>query len=118
MFSQWSGNGLVSYYINLILESVGIQDTRTKTGINGGLQIWNLFCAMTGAFLVDKLGRRPLFLISHVGMLVVFCCWTITVALVNTLHLASAGKATIPLLFLFYFFYDSKLSSLPEVIWH
>ena len=58
MFSQWrfvpiynrdffhvftygihSGNGLVSYYINLVLEGVGITSTRTKAAINGGLQV-------------------------------------------------------------------------------
>jgi hypothetical protein len=47
---------LISYYINIVLESVGVTDTRTKTAINGGLQVWNLACAMTGAALVEKLG--------------------------------------------------------------
>ncbi|KAF8825128.1 hypothetical protein HHX47_DHR7000752 [Lentinula edodes] len=39
IFSQWSGNGLVSYYINLVLEGVGITSTETKAAINGGLQV-------------------------------------------------------------------------------
>ena len=34
-----SGNGLVSYYINLVLEGVGITNTRSKAAINGGLQV-------------------------------------------------------------------------------
>jgi len=34
-----SGNGLVSYYINLVLEGVGIMSPRTKAAINGGLQV-------------------------------------------------------------------------------
>jgi len=40
-------------------------------GSNVGLnfQIWNLAAAVTGALLVDKLGRRTLFLISNTGML-------------------------------------------------
>ena len=65
-----SGNGLVSYYINLVLEGVGITDAGTKAAINGGLQVWNLVAAMSGALLVDKLGRRTLFIISNVGMLI------------------------------------------------
>jgi MFS family permease len=64
-----SGNGLVSYYINLILEGVGITSPNTKAAINGGLQVWNLVAAMTGAMLIDKLGRRTLFIISNIGML-------------------------------------------------
>ncbi|TFY70455.1 hypothetical protein EVG20_g2549 [Dentipellis fragilis] len=106
MFSQWSGNGLVSYYINLVLEGVGISSTSTKAAINGGLQIWNLAAALTGAFLVDKLGRRTLFITSNAGMLITFSMWTLTTALFNTLHIAAAAKATIPFIFLFYLFYD------------
>lgn len=34
-----SGNGLVSYYINLVLEGVGVTKTETKAAINGGLQV-------------------------------------------------------------------------------
>ena len=34
-----SGNGLVSYYINLVLEGVGITLASTKAAINGGLQV-------------------------------------------------------------------------------
>ena len=65
-----SGNGLVSYYINLILDGVGITDAGEKAEINGGLQIWNLVSAFTAALLVDKLGRRTLFIASNSGMLI------------------------------------------------
>ena len=68
-----SGNGLVSYYINLILEGVGFTSTNTKAAINGALQVWNLIAAMTGAMLIDLLGRRTLFIISNVGMLIGEC---------------------------------------------
>jgi hypothetical protein len=39
-------------------------------------------------------------------MLIVFCMWTITVALFSTLKYEAAAKATIPAIFLFYMFYD------------
>jgi len=51
-FSQWSGNGLVSYYFNLILKTVGIDASATKTLINGLLQTFSLGVAVGGAFLV------------------------------------------------------------------
>jgi len=106
VFSQWSGNGLVSYYINLILEGVGITATDTKAIINGCLQIFNFGIAIGAAMLVDIAGRRPLFLVSNSGMLIAFCVWTITNALYNALGNVAAAKATIPLIFLFFFFYD------------
>ena len=70
LFSQWSGNGLVSYYIELVLNGVGITNTGTKAEINGGLQTWNLLCAYSAAFLVDRIGRRILFIFSTAGMLI------------------------------------------------
>jgi hypothetical protein len=32
-------------------------------------QIWNLLAAVTGALLINKVGRRTLFLVSSAGML-------------------------------------------------
>ncbi|KAH7915610.1 hypothetical protein BJ138DRAFT_1132510 [Hygrophoropsis aurantiaca] len=106
VFSQWSGNGLVSYYINIVLEGVGITSTRTKAALNGGLQIFNLASALLGAMLVDKLGRRKVFLISNIGMLIDFSMWTLTTALFNQSGNVAAAKATVPLIFIYYFFYD------------
>ncbi|KAH8118062.1 general substrate transporter [Phellopilus nigrolimitatus] len=93
------GNGLVSYYIDLVLTGVG-------AGINGGLQVWNLFCALSAALLVDRLGRRTLFLISNSGMLITFSMWTLTTALFQTTDNTNAAKAAIGMIFLFFFFYD------------
>jgi hypothetical protein len=74
-FSQCSGNGLVSYYLHDILNSVGIADTEKQAVINGGLQLWSFFVAVGMALTVDKLGRRFLFLVAGVGMLITFSIW-------------------------------------------
>ena len=87
-----SGNGLVSYYINLILEGVGITKTETKSIINGCLQLYNFVVAMGAAMLVDVAGRRTLFLISNVGMLCTFICWTVATALYDTANNVAAAK--------------------------
>ncbi|KAG6809901.1 hypothetical protein H0H92_014186 [Tricholoma furcatifolium] len=105
LFSQWSGNGLVSYYINLVLEGVGITDTKTKAYINGGLQTWNYFTAVMASLLVDWAGRRKLFITSNAGMLI-SSAWTVTNALYINFGNTAAAKATIPLIFLFYLAYD------------
>lgn len=76
-FSQCSGNGLVSYYLHDILNSVGITSSYDQSLINGGLQIWSFLVAIGfSSFLVDFLGRRTLFMIAAVGMLVTFSIWT------------------------------------------
>ncbi|KAH6967150.1 hypothetical protein EDB82DRAFT_562962 [Fusarium venenatum] len=77
-FPQWSGNGLVSYYIAPVLRSIGINSQEDITLINGILQIWNMIVAMTGANLVNRVGRRPLFIVATTCMLAGMVAWTIT----------------------------------------
>src|SRR5437879_5429196 len=45
-FSQWCGNGVVSYYLTLVLNSVGITDPTNQALINGLLQIFNFFISV------------------------------------------------------------------------
>jgi hypothetical protein len=68
IFSQWAGNGVVSYYLSIILNSVGITSVDDQTLISACLQVWNLIWAVTAALLVERLGRRLLFMTS------VSCC--------------------------------------------
>jgi Sugar (and other) transporter len=53
VFSPWSDNGLVSYYINTVLDSIGVADSTTQLLINGILQIVNFIVAVTVCFFVD-----------------------------------------------------------------
>jgi MFS family permease len=73
--SQWAGNAVISYYLTLALDKVGITDATQQAAINGGLQVFNLLAALGfGSLLVDRLGRRVLFLWSAVGMT---CSYTV-----------------------------------------
>lgn len=71
-FSQWSGNGLTSYYLTLVLNSIGYTSQGTQTLVNGILQIWGLVTSVFFALLVNKFGRRTLFLTSTLAMLFTF----------------------------------------------
>lgn len=102
-FSQCSGNGLVSYYLHSILESVGVTDPDNQALFNGGLQIWSFLVAITfSVALVDRLGRRVLFLIAGVGMLVTFTVWTACSAVYAQTGNTAAGRAVLAMIFLFY----------------
>jgi MFS family permease len=72
-----SGNALTSYYSNRIYDSVGIDDDNTRFGLNGGRSILNLVVSVTCALLVDRVGRRPLFLAATGGMLLFFASMTV-----------------------------------------
>jgi hypothetical protein len=41
IFSQWVGNGVISYYLPQILSTIGITTASAQTGVNGGLSIWS-----------------------------------------------------------------------------
>ncbi|KFY71215.1 hypothetical protein V499_08577 [Pseudogymnoascus sp. VKM F-103] len=112
-FSQWSGNGLISYYLARILETIGINDSATKSLINGIINIWNFLIAISSALLVERIGRRPLFRISTIGMLVTFTSWTIASAVYAETAAHGAAMAVLVLIFLFQFFYCIAFSPLP-----
>lgn len=102
IFSQWAGNGVVSYYLALILDTVGVTSVRDQTLISACMQMWNLIFATAGAFLTDKLGRRPLFMASAGTMFVSFVLVTaLSGSFAETNHKAT-GAAVIPFLFTFF----------------
>ena len=111
-FSQWSGNGLVSYYLNQVFETIGITDPTTKLLINGILQIWNLAWAVTAAGLVERIGRRILFISSCAGMLLFFIFQTVCSARYAITQSESAAHAVIAFIFLFYASYDIAFTPL------
>ncbi len=107
LFSQWSGNGLVSYYLAKVLATIGITDTRKQNQINLGLQCWNLVSGTTSAFLTKKLGRRPQYLTAFFGMTAVFACWTGASAVyAQDAKNNSAASAVVALIFIYYGFYN------------
>lgn len=109
IFCQWSGNGVVSYYLALVLKTVGITSTHHQTLISACLNIWNLIFSVGAAFSVDRLGRRPLFLASAAIMLVAFGIVTgLSGAFAETQH-GPTGIAVVPFIFLFFSGYDIAL---------
>jgi hypothetical protein len=105
-FSQWSGNGLVSYYLNKVFDSIGITDPTIQLLINGILQIWNLAITVTASFAVERTGRRLLFLVSTIGMIAFFTVQTICSAEFAMHGSPAAAHAVIAMIFLYYASYE------------
>jgi len=112
-FSQWSGNGLVSYYLNKVMNSIGITDSSTQLLINGILNIFNFIVAIMAGFLCERVGRRRLFMTSTIGMLVFWTLQTVCVALyAQDNSRKGAAHTVIAMIFLFYGFYDLAFTPL------
>lgn len=105
-FSQWSGNGIVSYYLPQVLKLIGITNPTTQLEINGYLSIVQLVSAVAVCFFVDKIGRRPLFISSCAGMLVIFIVTTIALARYAANATSAAANTVIVFIFLYYIMYN------------
>lgn len=110
--AQWNGVAVVSYYLTLVLDTIGITSTYTQTLINGLLQVFNFLAAITAAFLVDRLGRRTLFLWSGIGMLISYIILTACSAVVSQSGSNAAGIVVVVTLFTFFFHYDISFTPL------
>jgi MFS family permease len=109
IFSQWCGNGVVSYYLAIVLTTVGVTSVTHQTLIAGLLQVWNLIFAVVAALSVDKLGRRPLFLASASIMLIGYILVTALSGTFAETGSPATGIAVIPFLFIFFAGYDIAL---------
>jgi MFS family permease len=105
LFSQWSGNGLVSYYATDVYDSIGITDKDTQLILNGGLTIMSLIVSVSCALLVDRVGRRPLFIAATASMCVCFIAWTVASSQQEAQHSRIAGRVVVAFIWVFSFAY-------------
>jgi hypothetical protein len=77
LFTQMSGNTLISYYQNLLFKMMGYTTTYAKTRINIANQCWSLINGVTIALVVTRFRRRWMFMLSAGSMTLVFMAMTI-----------------------------------------
>ncbi|KAH8704403.1 general substrate transporter [Phaeosphaeriaceae sp. PMI808] len=77
LFTQMSGNTLLSYYQNILFNLMGYTSTFAKTRINIANQCWGLMNAVVIALVVTRFPRRKMFMLSAGTMALVFMCMTI-----------------------------------------
>jgi len=99
--TQWSGNGLTSYFLGRILENVGITSNRTKNLINLANTIWGFINATILALTMSRFKRRTIYLTCTISLLVVFTAWTIASAKYAMDNSQASSKAVIALIFLY-----------------
>ena len=100
-FSQWSGNGLISYYLAKILALVGITQRSTQNKLNLGLSCWSFACTIGSSLLAAKWLRRRQLMSGYLGMTVIFTLYTACSALYAKDTNKAAGIAVIAFIFLF-----------------
>ncbi|CAI6274502.1 unnamed protein product [Periconia digitata] len=91
LFTQMSGNTLLSYYSNLLFDMMGYTTTYAKTRINIANQCWSLINGVFIALVVTRFRRRWMFMLSAGSMCAVFTSMTISF---NRLRVAKDNDAT------------------------
>lgn len=110
--TNWTGSGLLGYYLTPILASVGIKDPKQTTSLNGGLALWNLLSCELAATQVNRISRRVSFFISGIGMISAIAIVT-GMSATFAAGKQSFGIPTVPFIFIFFFFYDIAWMALP-----
>jgi len=78
LFTQMSGNTLLTYYQNLLFVMMGYTSSYAKTRINLANQCWSLINSTTLALLVARFRRRTMFMLSTLAMLGTFIAMTVS----------------------------------------
>lgn len=98
---QWSGNGLISYYLSSMLKSAGITREVDTTLITATSQMFSFACALAFAFLPGRVGRRPLLLWSMGLIWLVFALITACTGVFVETGSQSASYATVAFIYIY-----------------
>lgn len=98
-FAQWSGNGLISFYMKKILNLIGIKDDLTVQKIILSNTCWGLINAVPIALIAPRFPRRVMFLTCTIGTAVVYTVWTVASA---RYIITQSPSAAIPVLVFIY----------------
>jgi len=107
LFTQMSGNTLLSYYTNTIYGMMGFTSYYAKTRINIANQCWSFFNGTLIALFVTRFRRRLAFMTSSSSMLICFIAITIAFSFLKKAEIAKEKNhaASIAAL-VFYFSYS------------
>jgi len=98
---------LTAYYLHDILKNLGITSPNYQNMLNGFILMVNMFEAWFWALMVDRFGRRPLFLIASSGMCCTFAIWiALTATQLKNPDQLGFGKGVIAMIFFHNFFYN------------
>lgn len=78
LFTQWSGNTLISYYLGDILKMIGRTSSLFQQQLNLGLSAWQGVVAFIAAMIVTRYKRRTLYLICTTSLLLCYISWTVS----------------------------------------
>lgn len=112
LFTQWSGNTLLSYYLNDLLGLIGFKDPNFIGKLNVGLNSWNLVNAVVISLLVRRFPRRKMYLTCATSLLFCYIAWTVSVQQYQTTEKVEPARLTIAIIFIYQACYNIGYNAL------
>lgn len=78
---QLTGNSILSYYLHIILDNLGITEALDQLKINIGLTIWGLLWSVVFASYMYRCRRRWLLMTGYISMCITYTIFTIVSAI-------------------------------------
>lgn len=76
LFTQLSGNVVISYFLSDALKLIGYTDPSFQAKYNLGNQCWSLVCGASAALVVMRFRRRTMYMTGILSILAVYVGWT------------------------------------------
>ncbi|KAH0844779.1 Lactose permease [Fonsecaea pedrosoi] len=124
-FTQWCGNGPLSYFMSAVLDTAGVNTSIGKANVQLGYSVEQFCFAVFGAHFVERFGRRKMMLAGFFGVSVIWVCMTASAGtLANSLVSGSvddsdavfsnktAGNAVLAFIFIFGAWYSFNITPL------
>lgn len=102
LFTQFSGNSLITSYLVKILTQIGWTNPKSQNQLNVGIQGWSLVLAMTIAGLATRWPRRRMYMLCACSLITVYTCWCVAQSQATMYGSVAAGNAVIAFMFLYW----------------
>ncbi|RPA97988.1 general substrate transporter [Choiromyces venosus 120613-1] len=112
VFTQWSGNNPLSFYLKKILVQVGITDPRRQNQVNLGTTCWSFVNGTFMALIVRRFKRRSMYLLCISGIFCVYIALTVSSAQYALTGSKAAGIVTMTAIFCYSPFYNMGFNAL------
>lgn len=100
--AQMTGTNAITYYAKTIFQKSLHFPSRQGAVLAAGILSWKIIASSFSLFTIDRVGRKPLFMVASRGMSLCMTCMAITASMIA--HPA-AGKAATIFLFLYFTFF-------------
>ncbi|CAA7261515.1 unnamed protein product [Cyclocybe aegerita] len=97
-FGQLSGNGLITYFLPILLRNAGITSQDKQLTLNFVNSVTSYIGALSGSAIIDRFGRRKILLLSTISITAILA---IVSALLSSFGNSARANAGITFIYLF-----------------